>query len=191
MTEPPPESEERKRPTPVREGLPSEQRGGGHGEPPGAGRPAPTPVRSLDPLTPARPAESAPAESAAPPPPLPAAPPPLAPEEVGDGAPLPPAPAHEPERVTFLLGEQEWVARVEGYGQSGTGGDRGAPLMVLSFAAGGDPDRPLFETLCAARALEVLSESRLVELLAGARPFRRPGEKPEIFSDTRVRKKEL
>ena len=186
MPDLPPESEDKKRPIPVREGLERQ----GQGERPAPARPGPTPVRSLEPL-PSRalpdaddPAGPASASVEAIEAPLPQ------PDRDAAGA---TSPARDPESlpVLFLLGEQEWVARVEGYGRSGTSRDPGAPLMALTFARGAEPDRPLFETLCPGRALEDLTEGQLAELLAGARPVPDSSERSEIFPDTRVRKKEL
>jgi len=188
MTEPSP-NEERRRPTPVRETL----RGDSGAAPDAAseGRSAAGGERTAPAPLPARPrtapgqapgtaaAGGGPADRRGPTPV----------RESMESTPSEP-PAEEEPSVRFCRGAEEWIARLAGHGRSGTAPDGGAPLMSVAFARAHDPETTLFDTLLVGRTLAGVEEQELVELLDRARPFRSAAQRSELFSDTRLRKKE-
>ena len=92
--------------------------------------------------------------------------------------------------MRFIYEGVEWIAKGVGRGASGTARDRTVPLVLVIFARADDPERPLREGWFVGRHLDRASEDELGELLVSARPARSPDEPREIFSDTRLRKKD-
>ena len=87
----------------------------------------------------------------------------------------------------FRAGEEEWAVRESGRTASGRGTDPRVPLVLLFFASGAEPDRPIREILIPERGLEELSDHELVVLLGRARPYRADQERKELFPDTRMK----
>jgi hypothetical protein len=102
----------------------------------------------------------------------------------------PASPAPEGPTVRFTDEGTEWIARAAGFGASGRGrpGD-GAPLVLVTFARSDDPDHPVLEVLHVGRGLESLEDLELRELRKRARPAPSTGEREDLFSDTRARKR--
>jgi hypothetical protein len=83
-----------------------------------------------------------------------------------------PAIVSQPER-SIRIGEQEWVARVEGTSAAGNGSYNLALLAALRFSRASEPDRPILEVLLPAGRFPVLFDEELVELFGRARPMAR------------------
>ncbi|NIR80367.1 MAG: hypothetical protein GWM92_16550 [Gemmatimonadetes bacterium] len=86
----------------------------------------------------------------------------------GDSRPTKALPARR-----FLVGEEEWIARITGRTVSGTRPDTGAPLMELSFYRADEPDDPRRHVLTVERDLDHFYDEDLGELLERARPAAR------------------
>ena len=89
-----------------------------------------------------------------------------------------------PSRV-FQAGEEEWAVRESGSTASGRGTDPRVLLVLLFFASGAEPDRPIREILIPERGLDELTDQELIVLLERARPFRTDQDRKEVFPDTR------
>ena len=87
----------------------------------------------------------------------------------------------------FQAGEEEWAVRVSGRTASGRGTDPRVPLVLLFFASGAEPDRPIREILVPGRGLEELTDQELIVLLGRARPYRTDQGRKEVFPDTRMK----
>ena len=68
---------------------------------------------------------------------------------------------------------------------SGRGTDTRVPLVLLLFARGAEPDRPIREILIPGRGLDELTDQELIVLLGRARPYRTDQDPQELFPDTR------
>ena len=93
--------------------------------------------------------------------------------------------AEGPSRA-FRAGEEEWVVRESGRTASGRGTDSRVPLVLLFFASGAEPDRPIREILIPERGLEELTDHELIVLLGRARPYRTDQDRKDVFPDTRM-----
>lgn len=93
----------------------------------------------------------------------------------------------EPPTTTFERDGETWVVRVEGRNLTGLPADQGrAPLLLLTFARGDAPERPVMEVLRIGRRLDELTEAQLAGALDRARPYRGPAwERKELFAETR------
>lgn len=100
-----------------------------------------------------------------------------------------------PSRVFHDDDGLAWTVEVAGRGRTGSRGDRGADLLLLTFRPGaeasgeepgeepGEEEGQALERLVVARELDDLSDDRLVEILAEASP---PSFEPgELFPGTR------
>ena len=85
----------------------------------------------------------------------------------------------------FQAGEEEWAVRESGRTASGRGTDPRVPLVLLFFASGDEPDRPIREILIPEQELEELTDQELIVLLERARPYRTDQDSKEVFPDTR------
>ena len=92
--------------------------------------------------------------------------------------------AEGPPRA-FQAGGEEWVVSESGRTVSGRGTDPRVLLVLLFFAAGTDPDRPIREILIPERGLEELTDQELIVLLGRARPYRTDQDRKEVFPGTR------
>lgn len=98
----------------------------------------------------------------------------------------PPAPIETP-LLPLTIGGEQWIVREAGRTSSGIGMDSPAALVLLLFCRADDPDRPEREVLAPARRLDDLADAELEQLFGRSRPFRAPGERQEVFPDTRKR----
>ena len=89
--------------------------------------------------------------------------------------------------MTFVRGEEVWIARVKGRGCTGRGRDPGAPLLLITFAPWEEPENQRFEALQVASRLADLTEAQLVEALEAARPYPGDWRRGDLFSATRRR----
>jgi hypothetical protein len=94
----------------------------------------------------------------------------------GRGDAPPPSPPHELSPETgesreFEAEGSRWVARLAGKGASGTGSYGLGLIDAVHFCAADRPDRPLREALLARGRFELLYDSELAALLAGAKPI--------------------
>ena len=85
----------------------------------------------------------------------------------------------------FQAGEEEWAVRESGRTAAGRGTDSRVPLVLLFFASGDEPDRPIREILIPEQGLEELTNEELIVLLERARPYRTDQDRKEVFPDTR------
>ncbi|MGD2067349.1 MAG: hypothetical protein PVI57_01590 [Gemmatimonadota bacterium] len=91
----------------------------------------------------------------------------------------------EPPTLAFAVGDQEWIARVEGRTSTGLPTDAGAPLLFVTFARAEAPDRRVLEATAVGRRLDDLSPGQLGALLDDASPLPDEWEPGEFFAGTR------
>ena len=72
------------------------------------------------------------------------------------------------------MGEETWVALVAGRSLTGRQGDRGAPLLHITFHDTAEASPPLRELLVVGTTLDVYADEELPTLLARSRPYREP-----------------
>ena len=87
--------------------------------------------------------------------------------------------------VTLNDGDAEWIVRVEGRSETGRASDRGASLLLLSFARAREPDRRLLEALVPARQLDDLHPGQLRAALSTAGPYVAEWRGRSFFGGTR------
>ena len=87
----------------------------------------------------------------------------------------------------FDVGGVTWIAEVRGEALSGTPGDAGARVLLVTFREEAN-DEPEFETLQPGESLAAVSELELVEMLEEAVPFRKMERDEGLFDDTRRRR---
>ena len=87
--------------------------------------------------------------------------------------------------VTLHDRDDEWIVRVEGRSETGRASDRGASLLLLSFARAQEPDRRVLEALVPARQLDDLQPGQLRAALASAGPYVAEWRGRSFFSGTR------
>lgn len=85
----------------------------------------------------------------------------------------------------FRSGEEEWAVRESGSTASGRGTDTRVLLVLLFFASGAEPDRPIREILIPEQRLDELTDQELIVLLERALPSRTDQNRKEVFPDTR------
>jgi hypothetical protein len=90
--------------------------------------------------------------------------------EVRPPATRPAAPPAGGERHV-RIGEEQWIARLEGTSAAGNGSYNLAMVAAVRFSRASDPERPILEVLLAAGRFSTLFESELVELFGRARPL--------------------
>lgn len=115
--------------------------------------------------------------------------------DAGGQRPVPVRKAMEAEReerqpvpvpsVRFERDGEEWIVRLEGRATAGFRGDRGAPIMFLTFARAEEPDDRILEKVAVGRSVEDLGPADLAVLMDDARPWRGDGPDDELFPETR------
>ncbi len=87
--------------------------------------------------------------------------------------------------VTLDDRDEEWIVRVEGRSETGRASDRGASLLLLSFARAHEPDLKVLEALVPARQLDDLPPEQLREALKAAGPYVEEWSGRSFFGGTR------
>jgi hypothetical protein len=76
---------------------------------------------------------------------------------------------HEAQSRILQSEGEEWVVREAGSTRSGSGSDRGAPLLLLRFSRVAAPDAPLREALAVSSSLDEIEDEDLEELFRRSR----------------------
>lgn len=92
-------------------------------------------------------------------------------------APPPEVPAEPPPRIVESEAER-WTVREAGATRSGSGVDRGAPLLLVHFDRVEAPEVAPREGLTVATSLDELHDEDLIELLRRSRPVGTPETRP-------------
>ena len=87
--------------------------------------------------------------------------------------------------VTLDDRDEQWIVRVEGRSETGRASDRGASLLLLSFARAQEPDRRVLEALVPARQLDDLHPVQLRAALSAAGPYVAEWRGRSFFGGTR------
>ena len=72
------------------------------------------------------------------------------------------------------MGEVVWVANIAGRSLTGRQGDRGAPLLHITFHETEETSPPARELLVVGTTLDVYADEELPTLLARSRPYQEP-----------------
>lgn len=92
--------------------------------------------------------------------------------------PPPPEASNDPVVRTIESEGNRWIVQEAGATRSGSGSDRGAPLLFLRFEMVDAPSPTVREGLAVASSLEDLNDDDLLDLFLRSRLARGPGPAP-------------